>query len=160
VVAMKEAKQHPGDSTLWIMPDGRVFQELTVYHDSNGYSQVAIGKRGARGNVRRHVLVCETFHGPRPLNAVVRHKNGKPGDDREDNLEWGTQEENLQDAVRHGTTTKGSKNARAILTEEQVVEIKQRLRAGEGTSSLADWFYMSKQAICDIRAGRTWSHIS
>jgi hypothetical protein len=33
----------------------------------------------------------------------VLHKNGTHDDDRLDNLYWGTQKQNMEDAVRHGT---------------------------------------------------------
>lgn len=156
---MVKITKNPSRPGIWATPDGRVFQELHVTRDSYGYGQVAIGERGQRGKVRRHVIICETFHGERPPGAVVRHKNGVPGDDREDNLEWGTQGENCQDTVQHGKSTQGSKNARHRLVEAEVVEIKQRLLGGEGTAELARWFGVSQPTISDIKTGRTWAHI-
>ncbi len=48
-------------------------------------------------------LVLETFVGPRPFKAVVRHLNGNSQDDRLINLAWGTQSENILDKIKHGT---------------------------------------------------------
>lgn len=43
-----------------------------------------------------HRLVCEAFHGPAPFEkAVVMHLNENPDDNRPENLQWGTQRENL-----------------------------------------------------------------
>lgn len=41
-------------------------------------------------------LVAEAFHGPAPFpNAVVMHLNENSRDNRPENLQWGTQKENL-----------------------------------------------------------------
>jgi hypothetical protein len=41
-------------------------------------------------------LVCEAFHGPPPVErAVVMHLDDDPGNNRPENLKWGTQKENL-----------------------------------------------------------------
>lgn len=155
---MKEALQHPTRPDVWVTPDGRVFQELHVTRDGAGYRMVSLAGRSG-GKIRRHVLVCETYHGTRPHGQVVRHKNGIPGDDREENLEWGTQSQNLQDAVRHGTTTKGSKNRHAKLTDEQVSEIKRRLDTGEKQKDIAEWFGVSQPTISEIKSGKAWKHV-
>ena len=157
---MKDARQHPSRPNIWVTPDGRVFQELAATRDGNNYALVNIGERGLRGSVRRHVLVCETYHGERPGNAVVRHKNGVPGDDWEGNLEWGSQKENCEDTVAHGRSTKGMRNPNYRLKDEQVREIKQRLASGEAPSEIARWFGVSQPTISDIKTGRTWSHIT
>jgi hypothetical protein len=60
---------------------------------------------GVRHNsVLVHRLVCETFHGPRPLStSQVRHLDGNPANNREGNLKWGSLSENTLDSVAHGT---------------------------------------------------------
>lgn len=67
-----------------------------------GYPAVSL----SRGNVIRthplHRLVLNAFIGPRPDGLVVRHLNGDPTDNRLENLTYGTQAENCQDAIRHG----------------------------------------------------------
>ncbi len=41
-------------------------------------------------------LVCEAFHGPRPFpKAVVMHDDEHSANNRQENLKWGTQKENL-----------------------------------------------------------------
>lgn len=52
---------------------------------------------------RVHQLVTAAFLGPRPEGAVTRHLNGDYLDNRLENLTYGTQSENLADAVAHGT---------------------------------------------------------
>ena len=48
------------------------------------------------GNCKVHIMVCEAFHGPKPFpKAVVIHADEDGENNREDNLRWGTQKENL-----------------------------------------------------------------
>ena len=56
-----------------------------------------------------HALVMESFEGPRPSGAEIRHLNGNPLDNRLSNLRYGTKSENMLDAVRHGTHPQASK---------------------------------------------------
>lgn len=149
-------KQHPCRPELWVTPDGRVFRELHPSKDDAGYHQIRNGKF----RQRRHVLVAETYHGPKPFEkAVVRHKNGDELDDTATNLEWGTQKENGGDAVVHGTTAKGEKNAMHKLTEAAAEDIlARRVRLGRWVESLP------KNTVCRSRpliffCGRTWSHL-
>lgn len=63
-----------------------------------GYKYVALC-----GKTRRvHQLVLEGFVGPRPDGLITRHLNGKPGDNRLENLAYGTMKENAADALAHG----------------------------------------------------------
>ena len=67
---------------------------------SGGHLSVALG----RGNSRCvHELVLLAFVGPAPIKHECRHLNGKPADNRLENLKWGTRSENILDAVAHGT---------------------------------------------------------
>jgi hypothetical protein len=74
--------------------DGRI-----VGFNFGRYRAAALG----RGNiVRIHVLVAESFHGPRPAGMEVRHLNGDGHDNRAENLAWGTRRQNAADTVAHG----------------------------------------------------------
>lgn len=49
-----------------------------------------------RKTYRVHRLVCEAFHGPPPFpGAVVMHMDENSMNNRAENLEWGSQKENL-----------------------------------------------------------------
>jgi hypothetical protein len=48
------------------------------------------------GTHKVHRLICEAFHGPPPFDgAVVIHKDENALNNKEENLMWGTQKENL-----------------------------------------------------------------
>jgi hypothetical protein len=56
-----------------------------------------------------HSLVILAFVGPRPDGEQVRHLNGNPADNRLTNLAYGTQSQNQQDSLRHGTHAQAAK---------------------------------------------------
>jgi hypothetical protein len=146
-------KRHPNRKDIFITTDGqRVFKELPVSLSSFGYHTVHIGQE----TVRRHTLVAETFRGIKPKNKGVRHMDGNPENDHPSNLRWGTQKQNMDDAIRHGTTTAGEKNRHAKLTAIDVIEIRKRRRSGETGKGLAAEFGVSQATICDIVKHRTW----
>lgn len=70
---------------------------------SDGYLKARVGGRAVSSGRFVHCLVLEAFVSPRPDGMVTRHLNGNPADNRVENLAWGTQAENMRDAVRHGT---------------------------------------------------------
>lgn len=52
-------------------------------------------------------LICEAFHGPKPFpRAVAMHDDENSRNNREDNLKWGTQKENLNYPGFLGYTSK------------------------------------------------------
>lgn len=51
-----------------------------------------------------HRIVCEAFNGPAPVGCnTVRHLDDVKHNNVPDNLAWGTQADNMADAVRNGT---------------------------------------------------------
>jgi hypothetical protein len=103
--------------------------------------------------------VCETYKGLNLNGYVVRHLNGISGDDRPDNLEWGTQKENISDTIAHGRTTTGEKNPMSKLNSNQVIQIRNRWKNGESPTYLAKEFNVSISNIQDIVRYRTWKHL-
>lgn len=70
--------------------------------DSNGYRRTTISKDGRKRSRLVHHLVLEAFVGLRGEGQECRHLNGDPGDNRLENLCWGSSSENSFDVVRHG----------------------------------------------------------
>lgn len=110
-----------------------------------------------RQNFYVHAVVCEAFHGPkRNVKLVARHLNGDRLNNEARNLAWGTDLENSADTVRHGMSTKGEKNARAVLTSNQVDEIRARSKSGAVGAQLAREFNVSKATISLIINNKNW----
>ena len=69
----------------------------------NGYYEVSPSIDGVAELVRVHVLVLETFKGPKPEPLMVaRHYDDNRLNNRIENLSWGTHSENAYDKVRNG----------------------------------------------------------
>lgn len=66
----------------------------------DGYLQVHFRGKAQREAPLVHQLVISTWLGQRPDGKVVNHKNGVRFDNRITNLEWVTQKENIQHAIK------------------------------------------------------------
>jgi hypothetical protein len=112
-------------------------------------------------------LVLEAFKGPRPDGLLALHVNDVKADNRLENLCWGTVAENSRHAVINGRIDhRGSRNGRAKLTEEQVMEICSRHRTAQSEGRayghrkmLATEFGVTPGIITDIVCGRKWKHV-
>ena len=83
------------------MPNGTIRQYITKpiigcwAVGSGGGRYIVYWKRAGK-TLKIARLVCEAFHGPAPFpGAVVMHKDENSRNNRPDNLEWGTQKQNL-----------------------------------------------------------------
>ncbi len=123
---------------------------------SRGYGAIRLGKL----NVKTHRLVCDYYHGPIPEDKCVMHLCDNRLCVNPDHLQIGTQLKNVQDSIDKGRRdTKGSNNAAAILTETQVIAIKEKLASGIDYNEIATQQGVSRSTIQDIKHGRSWRHI-
>jgi len=110
-----------------------------------------------------HHLVLEAFVEMRPVGLISRHLDGNPANNHFENLCWGTHKENEEDRKRHGTDPTGERNPAAILTEDDVREIRRvKKKVGDKKRSnieLSERFGVSCATIKDIVCGRSWRHV-
>jgi NUMOD4 motif-containing protein/HNH endonuclease len=72
----------------------------------NGYHQVAFTVGGKKTAAYVQRLVLNAFVGPAPSpQHQSAHLNGKPYDNRVENLQWVTPKENSSQKILHGTNT-------------------------------------------------------
>lgn len=124
-----------------------------------GYWQVNLHRDGKRATKVVHRLVALAFLGPRPDGMQVLHKNGKTTDPRLGNLRYGTPKENAADAETHGTQVRGSKCGKAVLTESDVVRIRELRQQQVVLKDIAEMFGVSITNVHDICRRRTWTHV-
>lgn len=127
--------------------------------DSVGYRKVSLRKSGQRVEYRIHALVANAFiqkrHSEKRL--IVNHKDGNKLNNHVSNLEWVTDLENCQHAIKTGlTNNRGSNHGMSKLTEDQVILIRKLRSEGLLFKEIADKFGISRRQAGDISSGRNW----
>lgn len=118
--------------------------------------------------VSAHRVSWEIFRGAIPSGMCVCHTCDNPWCVNPDHLFLGTHLENMQDMIkkgRHGPRLHPEKIIRGTfhhmskMTNEQVADIKWKIKSGLTLSSLARAYNVSKEAISQIKHGRAWKHV-
>lgn len=123
-----------------------------------GYLMVGLHKEGRLKSHTVHRLVAIAFI-PNPENkSEVNHKFGNKKDNRAIVLEWNTQEENIEHAIRTGlSVSKGEYNSNSKLTESQVLEIRKNTTKTMRQMSIE--YNVVFSCISGIIKRKTWKHI-
>lgn len=127
---------------------------------THGYHHVTLSEDGYRESVRVARIVALAFLGSPPEpDWIIAHKDGDRTNNKVGNLRWTNQIDNRADDVRNGTRCIGSSIGNSKLTEDQVVEIKERLRCREKQIDIAKDYGVSNHTICLINKGKIWRHV-
>lgn len=126
---------------------------------SDGRYQVSLcGDGGIRKEALIHALVLEAFVGPRPEGMNGLHGDGNSKNNNLSNLRWGTQKENIDDAIKHGTQVMGESHGMRKLSKNDVLEIRAAGR--RETQRLAEKFGVTRSAISRARNRYTWKSVA
>lgn len=107
-----------------------------------------------------HVLVAETFMGPKPQGYQVNHKDGVTSNNAVTNLEYVTPSANVRHSldVLGRRRAKGSRNGASRLTEEQVAQLRAAFEAGGITrTALAAKYQVARSTVGRIISGAYWA---
>jgi hypothetical protein len=80
----------------------RVFPRILRPWQRGGRLAVTLADGGRKTRRHVHLLVLETFIGPRPFGLECCHRDDDPTNNRLDNLRWDTHSSNELDKVRNG----------------------------------------------------------
>jgi predicted XRE-type DNA-binding protein len=125
--------------------------------NNSGNEQVRL--TGPDGKQRAHGvgnLVLRAWVGPPPPGQECRHGPRGRRCHELSNLCWGTKVENEADKVRDGTDSRGEKNGRSKLTEQDVLDVRA---SGMTQQQLADKYGVSQKQISFIINRKLWSHV-
>lgn len=125
----------------------------------NHYMQVMLCIDCKRINYVVHRLVAEAFIPNEENKPYVNHIDLNRSNNVVTNLEWCTQKENLQHAVRMGVSPKGERNSQAKLTREQVLEILKLSDTGIRSEKLGYMFGVSGRQVRNILNNIKWKHV-
>ena len=138
-----------------ITEDGEVINKHTGRYvkpqkNGKGYYRVSIGGK----LVFVHRLVAEKYI-PNPENkSQVNHKDGDKTNNHVSNLEWVTNKENRNHALKNGLHTTGENCSWSKLTKEQVDFIRKNKDVS--SNELAKAFNVSARTIRDVRNYKSW----
>lgn len=112
-----------------------------------------------------HRLSYELAYGPIPSGRLVMHSCDNPPCCNPAHLSLGTHADNHADMRAKGrhqirNRVVGSRHWKALLNEENVRYIRSQIAAGAVKSRLARQFNVSRGAIQDIAAKRSWTHLT
>lgn len=156
----------------------RVSKILKPATDARGYLRVACSFNGQLITFKVHRLVAEAFIPNPEGKATVNHKKGLKSDNRATELEWATQEEQTDHAIREGlikmeyseeerrksvnkVIKAGSLNGFSKLNEQKVEEIRSKYRPTIYTRKmLAEEYGVSEACIKDIVNKRRWNSVT
>lgn len=141
---------------------GRLMVQRT---DKCGYKYVYVAKGGKKKRESVHRLVAKAFI-PNPDNLPqVNHMDEIRDHNTADNLEWCTVLYNQRYGHRRERTSissTGERNARAILTEKDVMEIRRTYIPGDKEfckRKLAEKYGVKMVTIGKIIGGKLWKHL-
>jgi NUMOD4 motif len=124
----------------------------------NGYPSVVLFQDGQRKPWNVHVLVAAAFIGPCPPGQEVRHGPAGKLDPSLPNICYGTRSQNHLDKRRDGTSRCGEENNKAVLTRQDVIDI--RSRSTESTAVLARAYGVNWSTVDRVRKRQTWQHVA
>lgn len=140
-----------------ILPDGRILNKrwnryIKPQPNNKGYGRVQLcGKF-----YFVHRLVAEKFI-PNPNNLPqVNHIDGDKTNNCIENLEWVTNQENRDHAIKNGLHLQGEKCSWSKLTLENVKYIRNHREISR--KELSELFGVTISTIKDIQNGRSWKN--
>lgn len=100
--------------------------------------------------IQIHRLVASAFI-PNPLNLPqVNHKDGNKKNNCLENLEWCTNEQNREHAMKMGLIKKRDQLPHAKIKSEEIPKIQMMLRLGNSQKKVADFYGVNQQTISKI----------
>ena len=113
-----------------------------------GYRRVVLMKDGKPIDALVHRLIAQTFI-PNPENKPeINHKDGNKENNSVFNLEWCTQKENVQHAIKTGL-----KNDRKV-SDEKLNEIRRLISKGKGNTEIEKITGIPRKTVSNIRIGK------
>jgi len=133
---------------------------ICISHKPSSVGYPRTYRDGKYQSIPRYIY--ERQHGCIPKGLVIRHKCDNKMCINPNHLEIGTHCDNMNDITERGLRLCGEDITQAKLNKTQVLQIKKELcnyKRGDNTK-IAKKYGVSITCITDIKAGRTWKHLT
>jgi hypothetical protein len=140
----------------------KVLQDYITYPHNINYNFVEVHIKGKKHMKKVHKLVAEEFCDNLNNYPIVMHIDNNRRNNSASNLQWGTLKMNSQQMISEGRGNKsrGSKHYLSKLTEDMVLEIKQKYVPRKYTlTRLAKEYGVSFSLIGHVVNNRNWTHV-
>lgn len=123
-------------------------RELIQYKTTDGHCWVKLCDGETQRHALVHRLVAQAFIGPLPMeSARVLHWNDDPEDNRLSNLHYGTDIDNNREKALRRRAPAGVKSNKGILTDTDILEIRQMYADGFSGPQISAMFGVSNNAV-------------
>lgn len=134
----------------WFGTRARPEQIMVVRADKAGYIKVCLQRDLKQKHTHVHVVVLKAFVGEPQQGQEARHLNGIRGDNRPENLAWGTHLENMRDQYLHGTRAIANSHPASKVTRAMVSNIRSSTKT---IALLAKEMNLGTSTVWRIRRG-------
>ena len=136
---------------------GRILKPKTT---PTGYLMVSLWRKGDPVRYRTlQKIVLGAFVGPRPEGKEARHLDGNRTNNALSNLKWGTNEENVQDKINHGTVPQGESHSNSKLTSDEVIQIRYLWDNSCSARMIGQLYGIGAMQACRVGRRERWGHL-
>lgn len=132
-------------------------------HNSHGYMSVVLKNDGRKVCIGVHILVANAFIPNTHNKPTVNHIDTNRSNNNINNLEWATQQEQVDHAKSMGVVKvlKGEERAQSKLKNAHIRTIREVYKTGKYTKLfLSKLFSVNPKCIADIVNYKTWKHVA
>ena len=158
-----KAKELERNNNYIISSNGSIFSKRRHYkrlspkNNWDGYKRIQLWNKNKNNYVSIHILVAETFI-MKPVGAeVVNHKDLNKGNNNARNLEWITQKENINHAMKHNPNASQVKKRKKITNGEKIFNSIKEAAVYVGRDQSTISHAVTKGTKC---AGYYWKPVS
>lgn len=162
-----ETRIHPDLPNYLIYEDGRIYsfhskKFLKPSLNKYGYHKVVLFKNNIRHYLTVHRVVGITFISNPENKEQINHKDGNKINNHKDNLEWMTNNENLEHALKTGLKKifpKGSEIYNAKFSNDEVKFIRRLWSLNMSQKEIGDLIGFSHKLIHKIVNNKSYTNV-